>query len=129
METEEQNIANNAFAVTLSEIRNGDCLNEVSNEMGRLIQAVRLTGRAGKITLKMKVEPASRGDVTRIFIEDQISIDIPKPQRAKALFFTTEEGGLQRKDPNQLEMDLKVISSKPSQELKEIPQKIAVNAK
>lgn len=124
MSEQKVKLANNVFTRTLQEIRNGDSLNEVSTELQRLIQAVRETGRAGKLTLKLKVEPASRGDVTRVFIEDQISVEIPKPQKAKALFFTLEDGGLQRKDPNQTEMDLKVVESKQGP-LKEVAVAVA----
>lgn len=120
-DTEQQQVANNLYTRTLCDIRNGDCLNEASNELGRLIQAVRETGRSGKLTIEMRIEPAGRGDVSRVFIEDTITAKIPKPQKARALFFTTEEGGLQRKDPNQTEMDLKVVSTKPDAALKEVP--------
>lgn len=108
----ETKLVDNAFTRTLHEIRNGDCLNEASSELAKLITAVCETGRKGKIILTLKIEPAGSGVVTRIFLEDTIKLDCPKMPKARALFFTTENGGLLRRDPNQIEMNLKVISAK-----------------
>ena len=110
----EKPLPSNAFTRMLHEIRNGDAVNEASMKLQKLISAVRDTGRGGKITVSLEIEPAARGvqegGVSQIFMHDEITVKIPEKPKKAAFFFTTEDGGLTRKDPNQIEMDLKVVA-------------------
>ncbi|MDO6806775.1 hypothetical protein Q4595_30230, partial [Wenyingzhuangia sp. 1_MG-2023] len=73
-----------------------------------LVQACRDTNKVGELTLKIKVRPD--GNSGQYFLEDQVSINAPKPERGKTLFFGTPEGNLSRTDPNPGELKLRDVS-------------------
>src|SRR6185295_19436428 len=97
----------NTFATTLGEIRKGECLAELSRALNALVGEVRECGKAGELTFKLKIKPASRGAINALIIEDDIIVKSPKVERASSLFFATDENTLQRNDPNQSELQLK----------------------
>jgi len=101
--------ASNTFDHTLREMRQGMVVTELSEELAKLVGAVRTTGRGGELVLRLKVKPASRGDVTTLMITDDISVKAPRPEKAAAVFFSTENNELLRNDPRQLAMELKVV--------------------
>ena len=47
------------------------------------------------------IEPVSGTDGTQVVLTDTIQCVTPSPDRKSSLFFTTEDGGLTRRDPNQ----------------------------
>jgi hypothetical protein len=99
----------NTFGKTLGEIRGGDCLSELSEMLGELVGRVRETGKAGELILKLKVKPASRGNIGAVVIEDKPDVKMPPVERAQSLFFATESNTLQRNDPNQSELKFKTV--------------------
>ena len=95
----------------LKDLRRGDSLTEAEAELAKVVAAVRLTGKAGEITLKLKIKPASKGDASTLLIEDSISTKVPKPERANTIFYPNEDNLLQRIDPHQQpDLPLKVVS-------------------
>jgi hypothetical protein len=110
-----------SFTKTIAEMNAGASLVDLSQAMEQLIAAVRQTGKKGSLTYRLDVKPASEGDVVTVMLTDDISTKLPKAARATSLFFTTEENGLQRSDPRQVEMDLKVVAPKAE----EAPRRVA----
>jgi hypothetical protein len=100
----------NTYEQTLREMRHGRSLAELSEELARLVQAVRETGRAGSLTYKLTIKPASAGDVVTVQLEDDLKCVTPKPARGSSIFFATEENTLQRTDPRQREFQLRAVS-------------------
>jgi len=100
-------IREDLFNATVAQLRNGQTQIEASEMLNQLVQACRDTNKVGEITLKIKVRPDGAG---QYFLEDQISTNAPKPERAKTLFFGTPDGNLQREDPNQRSLDLRNVS-------------------
>ncbi len=92
------------FTDTLREIRDGDALNEISAKLNQVVGAVRETGKAGTVTLKLTIKPAGKGNVSAIFVEDMITSKLPKHDTGSTIFFPTPEDNLQRKNPAQDEL-------------------------
>jgi len=100
MNTEE--FPSNSFLRTLGELRKGVSCTEASVDLAKLIREVQRTLKPGEITIRLKVRPSGDGETVRI--EDDISSKIPRLDKKATTFFTTEEGGLQRDNPQQPEM-------------------------
>ena len=89
------------FIDTLRELRAGKTLDELAEHLQELVAAVRTTGRAGTLTITIKVGTASRGDHECIMLRDEIKTKIPQGERAATLFFATPENNLTRRQPRQ----------------------------
>ena len=87
-----------AFSLLLQDIRDGRTHSELTNGMDELLQAVRNTGKAGTITLEIKIKPASRGD---------------------DFFWVTDDNDLSRNHPRQQHLDLRTATSAAPVSLKE----------
>lgn len=90
----------NRFTTTLGEIRKGNILNDLSNELADVIEAVREHGGSGSLTLKLDIKPVN-GDGHQVLITDDIKTKVPQPKKQATLFFTDEGGALLRNDPRQ----------------------------
>ena len=89
------------FTTTLAELRGGAANEEMSEAMSEVVEQVRLTGRAGTITMKIRVEPASEGDVDRLKVSDEITVKAPKVAKKATFFFADPKNNLSRNDPLQ----------------------------
>lgn len=101
----------NGFERTLRDLRQGEALTELTNSLQEPVTAVRETGRAGGLTFKIKVKPASRGDGIAVILEDDVVVKLPKAERANTIMFSTEDGALQRNDPRQKEFPLRTVEA------------------
>jgi hypothetical protein len=99
---------------TLCDLRNGRTMAELSDQLAEVIEAVRRTGKAGQLTLRLMVKPMSKGktdeEVQPLALEDSISTKLPQLERGVTLFFSDAGGGLERNDPRQMSLhDLKKV--------------------
>ena len=109
-----------AFAVFLQELRDGRAHAELSTSLAELLAAVKETGKAGEITLKLKVKPASRGaDVDKVTISDLITTKLPKPERGDDFFWLTDDNNLSRNHPRQQSLELREATPSQPQTFKE----------
>jgi hypothetical protein len=115
---------NNSYLRTLNNINAGQSVTDLSEELSRIVDAVKLTGRPGVLTYKLTVKAANRGvnGVFKFEIEDDITSKVPKPGREKVFFFANEQNILQREDPRQMNLALKVINER-REALKTIEEK------
>jgi len=88
----------------LKEIAGGSCSHEFTQGLEKVVQGVRETGKKGKIDLKLSLEPF-KGDPNRIVVSYDVNANAPKPAKPVSMFFSTTRNTLQRKDPNQVEME------------------------
>lgn len=88
----------NRFNQALSEVRKGQVLNDLSNSLAEIIEAVRTHGGNGSLTLKLDIKPVD-GSGEQVLISDDIKTKVPQPKKQPALFFTDEGGHLLRNDP------------------------------
>jgi len=93
-----------AFLETFIEIRNGGAAIEMQDTLKKVIEAVRKTGKPGKVTIAVSIKPASQGDVDMVFLQDTITATIPKPNKKETMFFVNEENELSRHDQRQMNM-------------------------
>ena len=93
----------NLFSTTLAHLRKGAVLDDASEQFRQLIEQVKETGLAGELNLKLTIKPVDP-DGHQVQIIDQIKVTPPKRSKGTSLFFTTDENGLSRNDPDQGEL-------------------------
>ncbi|WP_426043676.1 hypothetical protein [Caulobacter sp. DWR3-1-2] len=91
------------FTDILRQIRKGRVVEELTEQLAEVTAAVRATGKAGEITLKLKVKPM-KGDSYQVALAAGVTSKSPRDDLPEGIFFLTEDGGLVRSDPNQKEM-------------------------
>ena len=89
------------FTDTLTDIRNGDVISELTDHLREVVTRVRESGRPGSITLTLKVKNMSKGAGCALAIEDDIKVKLPTTEKGTTVLFATEDGQLQRNDPRQ----------------------------
>lgn len=112
-----------AFIDTFIEMRNGGAAIEMQESLEKVIQAVRDTGKTGKITLALTVKPATKGDdVDMVFLQDTIKAECPKPNKKETVFFVGPDNSLSRQDQRQLSMldGLKDVNAAPKPAPREV---------
>lgn len=109
-----------SFLATIADLRAGRTQDELTEELGRLVQAVADTGKAGELTIKLKIKPAAK-DSHLIHIADEIIVKAPKMDRASTLMFASE-GSLTLDDPHSKvdKNNLKSVGGEERGELKAV---------
>lgn len=91
------------FQETLANINKGSINPQLDEKLRDLIQAVRLSGKAGAVSLTLKVAPL-KGNAEVVTVEPAVTVKLPVSEAGKTVFFTTEKGELVRNDPRQQEL-------------------------
>ena len=105
------------FTDVLRELRFGEALDELSEEFNKLVTAVESTGKAGGITITLKLKPSSAGAIE---VTDSVKATVPTLSKGSSLFFATPEGNLVRNNPRQTDLPgLKEVAI-AAQDLKEV---------
>src|SRR5579871_6493070 len=89
------------FTETLADIRNGDVIAELTDQLREVVSKVNETGRPGSLVLTLKVKKAAKGAGNTLLIEDDIRVKLPVMEKGTTVLFATEDGQLQRNDPRQ----------------------------
>jgi hypothetical protein len=110
-----ENTESNVFERTLRDIGAGSSAGELSQELRNLVGKVRATGKGGELTYRIKIKPASGGIVSAVMVQDKITLKLPELERPTTIMFTTDDNTLQRTDPRQKEMELKVVKEQPAE--------------
>jgi hypothetical protein len=118
-----QELINNSFLRTLNNINAGQSVTDLSEELSKVVAAVKLTGKPGSLSYKITIKPASQRGIMKLEIEDDIASKIPKAGRERVFFFASEDNLLTRDDPRQMNLSLKVIAERRAEVLKEIEDK------
>ncbi|OBF29816.1 hypothetical protein [Mycolicibacterium conceptionense] len=87
----------NDFAVTFVQHAKGRANDEATAKLKEVVEAVKRTGKAGKVVVELTVKPVPNIDGT-YSLEDKIRSTLPKEPR-KSMWFGTEDGGLTRDQP------------------------------
>jgi len=97
---------------TLGIIRKGALMNDLSEGLAKVTEAVRNTGRPGKLVLTLAVKPSGKGSVVRmVTLEDEVTVKLPPANKESSVFWMTPDGGLSRSDPDQYELGLRPVPS------------------
>lgn len=98
------------FFSTLRDLRAGSTLDDLDSAVAEVVAAVRATGKAGEITLKLKVRPPKKSSGNYLTVEDDVVTKIPKHDRADTIFFPLADNSLSRQDPSQIPLALSVVT-------------------
>ncbi|WP_339405216.1 hypothetical protein [Pseudomonas helleri] len=107
------------FIDTLRDIEAGGLLDELSETQHSLIDAIRLTGKGGELTIKLAYKPDGNGQMT---IKADVKAKEPALSRGTSLFFLTPEGNLTRRDPRQQDLALRTVGAEKPEVLRQVSQ-------
>ena len=107
------------FIDTLRDIEAGGLLDELSETQHSLIDAIRLTGKGGELTIKLAYKPDGNGQMT---IKADVKAKEPVLSRGTSLFFLTPEGNLTRRDPRQQDLPLRTVNDDKPEVLRQVSQ-------
>lgn len=105
------------FIDTLRDIEAGGLLDELSETQHSLIDAIRLTGKGGELTIKLAYKPDGNGQMT---IKADVKTKEPALSRGTSLFFLTPEGNLTRRDPRQQDLPLRTVNDDKPEVLRQV---------
>lgn len=88
------------FADVLRDLGRGHVADEASLALTDLVQHVIDTGKKGRVTLHVEVEPF-KGSVSTLMVSARVDSRLPQPEPVAAVFFPDKHGNLHRNDPNQ----------------------------
>jgi hypothetical protein len=108
------------FQETILQINNGATVAELSEALEKVVAAVRMAGKAGSVTLTLKVAPASKGSTDVLMVESQVRTKLPEPERGISIFYATDDNHLVRNDPRQIQLPLRVVDIEQPKQLKEV---------
>ena len=103
-----------SFTTVIRDMRDGQVLEQCSDELAAVVQAVEETGKAGTFTLQLKISPNGERAVS---ISSAIKTSVPKPSIGAAMFFT-QDGNLFRRDPKQMDIEDEVARKRRETEEK-----------
>lgn len=89
------------FASWLIEQARGRTHQELSEALYDLTQRVSDTGKKGKLTLTVTVEPVPKSDGKVLQVTDEIKLALPEYDRPASIFYSDRYGNLSRSDPRQ----------------------------
>lgn len=89
------------FFETIKNIRRGEFLDRINEQLTELNKAVFAVEAEGEITIKLKLKPNGEGQVV---ITPKVEIKKPVKGVGQAIFFVNVDGGLEREDPRQSRM-------------------------
>ena len=86
----------------ISGLNRGKVATHIDEQLRELNIAIRETGKPGKITVELSIEPKTAKQVQ---IVPKITAKVPKANPGLGLYFLNEHGGLQQDDPDQMTFD------------------------
>jgi hypothetical protein len=94
------------IVASLCRISNGDLLAGMDEDLSELIKSVQTLGEKGHITLKLTVAP---GGMKKVKIDPTLTKKIPTEKAESSILYASSEGQLLLRDPDQPELDLRII--------------------
>jgi hypothetical protein len=88
------------FSEWLTDHAQGVADAEATAALAEVVEAVAHHGKAGTVTIKVKVEPAGSSSRTVVTSVD-VKANTPEPAAEQSIFYVGEGGGLHRDDPYQ----------------------------
>lgn len=97
------------FADWLLEQRQGVLHAELTEALNELVQSVNEHAKAGELTLKIKVKPATKSTMGALVVADDVAVKKPVGDRAEALYFVDRHSNLSRENPQQPRLPLREV--------------------
>ncbi len=98
MEDKKQDEKPPSFAAMLANIRPRTDV-ELAEGLSSVIEAVKATGKVGRIAVTFDVKPAD-GLNSAVVVNDKITLKLPEKTREGSMAFITDGNGLSRTDPS-----------------------------
>lgn len=92
------------FASILTQLQQGGTHAELSTTLQKLTEAVRATGKAGQMTLVLKLSESKVGGALDVVAT--VTSKLPQPKQYASIFYVDDANNLVRKDPRQTELEL-----------------------
>lgn len=89
-----------SFAAVLASIRPRTDV-ELAENLTQLIEAVKATGKPGRLTVAFEVKPLD-GSATAVMFNDKIALKLPEKNREGSIAYVADGNKLQRTDPTQM---------------------------
>lgn len=89
------------FAASLQEMDRGRTHADLSEALHDLTAAVVEHGKAGELSLRIKVAPLG-ADTTQLKVTAAVAVKLPRPEPHPSIFWADDDGNLSRNDPQQL---------------------------
>lgn len=93
---------------TLRRIGKGVFLDRISDQLNQLVREVENNGKAGTLVIQIAVSRANRGGA--LIVAGKSEVKLPKAPPEDALMWSTPEGNLVDRDPNQHELPLREVT-------------------
>lgn len=97
------------FSQQLTFLNRGITDDELTEELASLVKAVRDTGKAGTLTVNIKVQMLNRRDEDAVKLTITHSNKLPQLDSPETVMFSTADGDLLRDDPRQRVFDLRSV--------------------
>lgn len=110
-----------AFTDLVRDLRHGQTLEELSEELSDLQDRCKQTGKVGSITLTIKLKP-EKGMDGMFGVIDEIKSKKPQFDRGATIFYEHADMQLRREDPRQVKMDLREAPKKEPRDVREAPK-------
>lgn len=90
------------YAVLMTELPDANA--DAACELRRVVAAVRATGKAGALTVKLAVSlvPGSEGMDNALVVKPTVTAAVPKTDARSRVFFADSDNNPVRNDPNQM---------------------------
>jgi hypothetical protein len=106
------------FNDTLKELRFGQLVVELGEQVAAIAKACSETGRKGELTLKLVFRPGKAGQLE---VFDDVKTKVPQFDRESTLVFVTPDGNLTREDPRQATLPgLRKVDTNPDAALTKV---------
>lgn len=97
------------FNQQLVYLNKGTLNEELTEVLAEVVKAVRETGKAGSLTLTLKVAMFSKANEDVVKISPVVTSKVPEGERAETIMYSTADGDLLRDDPNTVRTELKQV--------------------
>lgn len=98
---------------TLRSLRGGVLIDEASEALSELVNAVMDSGKPGKLTLELTLTKASRNSGALV-IRDKVTVKRPAEDAFETILYATPEGSLVTQDPKQAQLELRQVEEAPA---------------
>ncbi len=89
------------FNEQLRHLNKGTLNDELTEQLTALVKAVRETGKAGSLTLTIKVAMLNKADEDVVKVSPAVSCKLPENDRGETIMYSTADGDLLRESPYQ----------------------------
>jgi len=97
------------FSDVLREIQDGGFVDELTQKLYEMVQAVREVRKPGVMTIKLGFEPTGKGTIT---LHTKVEVKVPQHENIPTTFFLTPENTLLRDDPLQEKLPLRAVEDR-----------------